>query len=73
MINTVNSSSRPMSMMKARKILAASGIKLKLLSGPTEPIAGPTLARQVAIAPSEEIKSMPIAVTTMLPRIKQAK
>ena len=69
---TVNSSSLPTNIIKERNPLADSGIPAKLLRGPTSPIAGPTLPRQVAIAPNDETKSTPMTVSTREPKTKDA-
>lgn len=39
----------------------------KLSTGPTEPIAGPTLPREVATAPMEVLKSIPVPTKIVLP------
>ena len=59
MIKTVNNSNLPMSIRKDNKIFARSGKCAKFATGPTVPIPGPTLPKQVATAPTDETKSNP--------------
>ena len=49
----VKSSSLPIIIMSVRKICALGSSILKLSTGPRDPIPGPTLASEVAIAPTE--------------------
>ena len=66
---TVNSSSLPINIINNKKPLADSGISAKLFNGPTSPIAGPTLPKQVAVAPMAEMKSTPNIVKTNEPNM----
>ncbi len=55
---TVNNSSLPISIAKIKTHLAPKGIPEKLPSGPiVEPRPGPTLAKEVAAADNDVIKS----------------
>lgn len=56
-MRTVNNSRRPISMRKAQKSFAELDRCAKLLTGLTDPIAGPIFPNEDAEAPNAETKS----------------
>ena len=62
--STVNNSRRPVSIMKHRYHLAASGTSLKCPLGPTSPSPGPTLPIHEMVAPTDSSNPIPINEST---------
>lgn len=62
-----------MIIMNDNNHFAAPGTAEKLSTGPTVPIPGPTLLMQVAEAPIDDKKSIPIMLNTIDPKINVIK
>lgn len=68
-MSIVNNSSLPRSIRIEKIHLAESGTHSKLSTGPSFPIAGPTLPRVVATPPIAVRKSTPVMVMAKDPKI----
>ena len=68
-MRTVNSSSRPMSMMIDKVNIPKSGIKALLPAGPVEPAPGPILLRQESVEPNDSSIDNPNADRIIDPAI----
>ena len=68
-MRTVNSSSRPMSMMIDIVHFPKSGIKAKLPAGPVELAPGPILLRQESVEPNASSIARPKADRKIAPAI----